>query len=241
MNNGVKQAGIALGFLGASVVGGCAKDPTQGRLGKVVDGENISVDAGIAANHYEDVFDVPADFGMSDAGVDVVPDEGVDAETADDGGPDQMDVVDDVTHFTRGELAMLLVDFLDLECVEPYDVYPDVTADHPAYGAISCLSDKEMVNGYPDGNFKPERSVNRAQFAKIIYHLLEKEFYFEMGLCDGVDNPFEDVEELYWFYHYVMCLLQLDLIDADDEYRPEENLSEGEAEDVLVKVKHLIQ
>ena len=47
-------------------------------------------------------------------------------------------------------------------------VFNDVFSDSPYFTALTYLKDNGIVSGYPDGTFKPDNEVNRAELAKII-------------------------------------------------------------------------
>ncbi len=46
--------------------------------------------------------------------------------------------------------------------------FPDVPADHPYYTAIEGMAEREIIQGYQNGNFGPSDPVIRQQFAKMI-------------------------------------------------------------------------
>ena len=46
--------------------------------------------------------------------------------------------------------------------------FPDVTTDSVNADAISYLKDKGVLQGYPDGSYRPSTEINRAEFTKII-------------------------------------------------------------------------
>lgn len=46
--------------------------------------------------------------------------------------------------------------------------FTDVAADHPFAEAITALSRAGVVTGFADGSFRPDESVARAQFAKMV-------------------------------------------------------------------------
>ncbi|MDD5089588.1 MAG: S-layer homology domain-containing protein [Candidatus Wallbacteria bacterium] len=52
--------------------------------------------------------------------------------------------------------------------------FSDVKFNHWAYDAVSKLSAKGIVTGYPDGTFKGDKAVTRYDMAVIIARLLEK-------------------------------------------------------------------
>jgi len=51
--------------------------------------------------------------------------------------------------------------------------FKDVPADHWAASAIQTAVKKGYVSGYPDGTFKPERNVTRAEFMKMLVSALD--------------------------------------------------------------------
>ena len=40
--------------------------------------------------------------------------------------------------------------------------------NHWAAKPIQSLADREVINGYPDGTFKPDQAVTRAELAKML-------------------------------------------------------------------------
>ncbi len=53
--------------------------------------------------------------------------------------------------------------------------FSDVNQSDWAYQAISDLSDRGMVEGYPDGTFKGEQNITRYELAQIVARLMAKE------------------------------------------------------------------
>ena len=53
--------------------------------------------------------------------------------------------------------------------------FSDVDTSDWAYQAISDLSDRGMIEGYPDGTFKGENNITRYELAQIIARLMAKE------------------------------------------------------------------
>ena len=51
--------------------------------------------------------------------------------------------------------------------------FPDVPKDHWAYSYVKSLVDRGLLEGYPDGEFKGDRSMTRYEFAAIIYRALQ--------------------------------------------------------------------
>jgi len=97
--------------------------------------------------------------------------------------------------------------------------------------AIRYLADKNIIQGYPDGSYKPENSVNRAEFTKII-----------VGAKLGDEpkasaaNCFPDVKSSDWFASYV-CYAKTNGIIAgypDGTFKPGSTINLAEASKILV-------
>ena len=52
-------------------------------------------------------------------------------------------------------------------------LFPDVATNHWAYEAVSDLSRRGLVEGYPDGTFGGDRMLTRYEFAQIVYRAIQ--------------------------------------------------------------------
>ena len=52
-------------------------------------------------------------------------------------------------------------------------LFPDVPSNHWAYEAVSDLSRRGLVEGYPDGTFGGDRMMTRYEFAQIVYRVIQ--------------------------------------------------------------------
>ena len=52
------------------------------------------------------------------------------------------------------------------------DSYPDLPSSHWAYDAVTFLTDKQVVVGYPDGLYRPDQKVTRGEFATMAIKML---------------------------------------------------------------------
>ncbi len=50
--------------------------------------------------------------------------------------------------------------------------YPDLPADHWAYEAVTFLTNNKVVVGYPDGLYRPDQKVTRAEFSTMVIKAL---------------------------------------------------------------------
>ena len=75
--------------------------------------------------------------------------------------------------------------------------FSDLSTEHWAYSYITSLVEKGIISGYPDGTYKPENTVSRAEFMKLIMAALhEGEGYFKSVEGEHWATPyFKEAEE----------------------------------------------
>lgn len=90
--------------------------------------------------------------------------------------------------------------------------FQDVLRTHPSFVAISYLNEAGIVGGYPDGTFKPDNSINRAEVLKVILNgsKIDASEDFE-----GVTFP--DIKREDWFARFVMKAKALGIVKGDDK------------------------
>lgn len=97
----------------------------------------------------------------------------------------------------RKFLAMLLAAALLFTGIAWADgAYDDVSTDHWAYGALDYLTSHGVIEGYPDGFFKGDRTLTRYEFAQAIARLLDTVGEDSPGnlqvLADSLRSEFSD-------------------------------------------------
>ena len=102
---------------------------------------------------------------------------------------------------------------------------------HKYESAIRYLEENEIISGYPDGSYKPENSVNRAEFTKIIVGA-------KLGTepADSASNCFPDVKSSDWFASYVCYAKNNGIIAGypDGTFKPANTINLAEAAKILV-------
>lgn len=75
-------------------------------------------------------------------------------------------------------------------------MFTDVSSNHWAKDFIAELTALEVLQGFPDGSFRPDEQVTRAQFAAMLTQAFQK---------TKVRNPisFNDVSSRYWAYNAI--------------------------------------
>lgn len=95
--------------------------------------------------------------------------------------------------------------------------FPDITENYEwAKPAITALSQKGYINGYPDGTFAPEQNITRAEFTKLITVMFGNKY----------SVSYEDVSENDWFYPYVSK--SGNYFITDDYFYPNQNITRQE-------------
>lgn len=110
--------------------------------------------------------------------------------------------------------------------------FPDVDETHWAAREIKLLSQQSVIVGYPDGNFKPDDNVTRAEFASMAIKALGQE-------NTNVIQPvaFTDITADFWAYDAIQKALYFELISTpkgSELFRPDDSVSRGEAITVSV-------
>ena len=115
---------------------------------------------------------------------------------------------------------------------KPEKLY-DVSTSSPSYTAILTLSNSGIISGYPDGAFRPDANVTRAEAAAIINRVLKKQ---PTNL-----SAFGDVPESAWFAADVAAVKELGIIAGypDGTFRPNNNMTRAEMAVILQKAFNL--
>ena len=116
--------------------------------------------------------------------------------------------------------------------VMPALAFPDVSKDYWAASQINLLSEQGVIVGYPDGTFKPDANVTRAEFAAMAIRALGQQH-------TKIAQPitYADIDENYWAYQDIQKAVYFDLISnskENDLFRPEDSVSRAESLSVAV-------
>ena len=85
-------------------------------------------------------------------------------------------------------------------------LFPDVASNHWAYEAVSDLSRRGLVEGYPDGTFGGDRLLTRYEFAEIVYRALQ--------------NGVQVDEQLVTEFNPEMALFRVDTVAKNSQGQP---------------------
>ncbi len=112
--------------------------------------------------------------------------------------------------------------------------FPDVASEYWAAPAIQALACKGVVNGFPDGSFRPEDFVTRAQFVKMMDLVL--------GIAPSSAVPvFSDVPEGDWYAGYVSAAAQAGIVVgiSSSQFGPDLPVSRQQMAVMIARALHL--
>jgi len=101
--------------------------------------------------------------------------------------------------------------------------------------AIQYLLDHSISSGYPDGSFKPERTINRAEFTKIIVGAVHDEAAINECPALSSVSPFPDVKADDWFMPFTCTARRFGIMDGypDGTFRPAQEVNTAEAAKIV--------
>ncbi|MCD8066129.1 MAG: S-layer homology domain-containing protein [Oscillospiraceae bacterium] len=134
-------------------------------------------------------------------------------------------------NMTRAEVVTIFFRLLTDEARSTYwsqtNPYSDVANDAWYNNAISTLTNLGILDGDPDGKFRPNDPITRAEFVKIAVSFFE--------LAEGTefvyDGTFSDVDGSEWYADFVAEAVELSIVNGyeDGTFRPTSNILRAEA------------
>lgn len=88
---------------------------------------------------------------------------------------------------SRAHAAKIIAQALGLDTKNVKDPgFKDIPKSYPYYGEIAALANAGIINGFPDGSYRPNETLSRGQMAKIIANAFKLQ-------GDAANLPFTDV------------------------------------------------
>ena len=128
-------------------------------------------------------------------------------------------------NITRAEVAAIFSRLIDYTAGDEgtYTVsFSDVPVGAWYYDAVAYLEHYKILSGYPDGTFRPNDFISRAEFAKVAA-------LFE-SLSTTVTNTFPDVKDSHWAASYILSSAAKGWINGfpDGTFRPDEKVTRAQ-------------
>lgn len=109
--------------------------------------------------------------------------------------------------------------------------FSDVGRDHWAYQYISELASRKIIGGYADGTFRPNGTITRDGFAKMIV------LASGWDLIVPSEPSFSDVPASYWAFPYIETAKARGVISGypDGSFKPASSIKRAEIATMVVK------
>ncbi|MBD3328262.1 peptidoglycan DD-metalloendopeptidase family protein [Candidatus Peregrinibacteria bacterium] len=115
--------------------------------------------------------------------------------------------------------------------------FPDTSANEWYSDYVVTAFNKKIIDGYPDGKFKPANTVNRAEFLKILFNGLD------LDLEENVKKDlYKDVPREEWFAKYVQYGKERYLVvDKSTRYfLPEEGMTRADVAETVYRTLMMV-
>lgn len=107
---------------------------------------------------------------------------------------------------------------------------------HWSRSDVEALASRHIVSGVSPSKFVPERSITRAEFAKLLVNILG-----EMSSEPAKEITFKDVPSDEWYYEAVTQAAALGLVTGyDSRFRPDDSITREEAAVILERFTKLM-
>lgn len=113
---------------------------------------------------------------------------------------------------------------------ESKENYSDMNSEHWAYESVSKLSEKGVINGFDDGTFKPDNTVTREQFVKMLVTAFE--------INGESDSSFSDVDKNRWSAPFIEKAVASGITNgvSDKLFAPEAFVTRQDAAVMLYRI-----
>jgi S-layer homology domain/Glucodextranase, domain B len=105
--------------------------------------------------------------------------------------------------------------------------YPDVPKKYWAYEQVGYIGTLGLVKGYPDGSFKPQGNITRAELSTL---LVRTKVGGDKNVLAATDQIFDDVPIKHWASKYVNLAVTSKIVKGypDGTFRPSSNVTRAE-------------
>ncbi len=131
-------------------------------------------------------------------------------------------------------MAMMIVCFAGTASAATFS--DTSSLDKNAQASIAKLNALDVINGYPDGTFKPANTITRAEFAKIA--IILGGLGQSADVLKGSTTKFSDVAANQWYTGYINLAASQGYVKGfpDGTFRPNDKISYGQVVTVLLRV-----
>lgn len=134
--------------------------------------------------------------------------------------------------YVRTDLSGEIGNDLAVFNITVHDLVDD-NIDDELQTAMDFLKENGAMEGYPDGSFRPNKSMTRAEFAAIVCRYTNNDIEFT-----GENDAFDDVFNEDWSYNYIMNAYEKGLFKGygNGVFGSDDTLTEEQAVTVLCRM-----
>ncbi len=109
--------------------------------------------------------------------------------------------------------------------------FSDVDINAWYASALSAALSKGIVQGYSDGTFKPSKTVNRAEYLKILFATNN------MKPTNNITKPYNDVKLTDWFAGYAFMANKMNILDTSNNLNPTNGMTRADVAETIYRMK----
>ncbi|QHG16234.1 S-layer homology domain-containing protein [Nostoc sp. ATCC 53789] len=135
--------------------------------------------------------------------------------------PGSLVQVIEVSDNSSYDISQMLMNYRQVGMSRALQVgFSDVSTDYWAKDFIAELASMEILEGFPDGTFRPDAPVTRAQFAAML-----RKAFTKGKIRRAI--AFKDVSTQYWAYNAISEVYQMGFLNAviGKDFNPSQSLS----------------
>lgn len=135
----------------------------------------------------------------------------------------------------RAEALKVILEANKIKVSQSENIFHDIIAGQWFYDYVTTAYQKQIVKGYPDGNFRPGNTVTRAEFLKMAIETKQ------VPAPDNSTSPYNDVPANLWFTPYFNLNKNHNFIRPENggNISPNKPISRGEAAQVIYELSKI--
>ena len=133
------------------------------------------------------------------------------------------------------KITALITALMMLMSIGVFAAFEDINVNTGVGNAVKQLVQLGIINGYPDGTFRPEDTLSRGQFAKIAVCMLGEE---QQAASRGANAIFSDVPTEHWASGYINYIAERQIINGypDGTFGAEDTINYAQAITILIRL-----
>lgn len=142
---------------------------------------------------------------------------------------------------TRAEFANAVYELIQRDLAGSYDNnFSDIKGSNQYDESILTLNQLQIIFGYPDGTFKPDKEMKRSEASSVVANIIRSDFWDKSVL-----DKFEDKEDVpnWALLSYINNVINDVYVNYPDESKllPNDYLTRAQTAVLIVKIKQAIE